>query len=231
MGAKISAMLRQAFSRFYKKKCSICLVGLENSGKTTLLSVLVNGSPAATVPTIGLNVRVVSKDRIDLKVWDIGGQREYRSEWARYAEGSDVIIFVVDAADREKLPSVKEEVRADRVVGVVGGRMSVCVRSSVRHKLTPSLLFFPSLTPLPLAFLPLSPQLHNLLSISSISSIPLLILANKIDLSPHVNERDLVEALDLEEIVRTPWIVMPVSAINVVGIDSVLEWLIGVARD
>jgi len=182
MGAKFSAMLRKTFSRFYKKKCSICLVGLENSGKTTILSVLAHGAPASTVPTIGLNVRVVHKDRIEMKVWDIGGQKQYREGWARYAEGSDVCVFVVDTADLAKLPTVKEE-------------------------------------------------LHALLSNDSIATIPLLILANKIDLTPHVSERELVDSLGLEEIVRTPWIIMPVSALNVVGIDSVLEWLIGVAKD
>jgi GTPase SAR1 family protein len=30
---------------------------------------------------------------------DIGGQRQYRMEWGRYARGCDVIMFVVDTYD------------------------------------------------------------------------------------------------------------------------------------
>ena len=35
--------------------------------------------------------------RTAVTVRDIGGQKQYRSEWARYTRGCDVIIFVVDA--------------------------------------------------------------------------------------------------------------------------------------
>lgn len=60
------------------------------------MNVLAYGQPVETCPTIGLNVKVVRKDGVQFKVWDVGGQQQYRSEWGRYTRGCDVIIFVVD---------------------------------------------------------------------------------------------------------------------------------------
>ena len=34
-----------------------------------------------------------------MKVWDIGGQVQFRSEWGNYAKGCDVIIFLIDASN------------------------------------------------------------------------------------------------------------------------------------
>jgi ADP-ribosylation factor-like protein 8 len=79
------------------------------SGKTTLLSVLAHGAPVETVPTIGLNVKVFKKGKVNMKCWDIGGQEQYRSEWSRYTKGCDVVLYVVDAAAPAKFPTAKRE--------------------------------------------------------------------------------------------------------------------------
>lgn len=79
------------------------------SGKTTLLSVLAHGQAVETVPTIGLNVKVFKKGQVNMKCWDIGGQEQYRSEWSRYTKGCDVVLYVVDAAAPQKLPTAKKE--------------------------------------------------------------------------------------------------------------------------
>jgi len=36
------------------------------------LSVLAHGEPVETVPTIGLNVKVFKKGKVNMKCWDIG---------------------------------------------------------------------------------------------------------------------------------------------------------------
>ena len=56
----------------------------KSSGKTTLLQVLSNGSSIDTAPTIGLNVKMVKKNGVQMKCWDLGGQSQYRAEWGRY---------------------------------------------------------------------------------------------------------------------------------------------------
>lgn len=91
------------------KKLEVVLVGLENSGKTTLLQVLSDGSPVETAPTIGLNVRMVKRGGVQMKCWDLGGQSQYRQEWGRYTRGCNVIIFVVDANAMHLLPDAKAE--------------------------------------------------------------------------------------------------------------------------
>ena len=75
---------------------------------------------------------------------------QFRSEWGRYAQGCQAILFVVDTHD------------TDRIV-------------LARHEL--HILLEEHLT------------LHD---------CPILILANKIDLQPHMSEIELVEALNLD---------------------------------
>lgn len=96
MGSFFSA-LKALFSS--EKKLELCLVGLESTGKTTLLNVLALGHAIETFPTVGLNVKVMHKEGVQMKVWDLGGQERFRSEWGRYTQGCDCVIFCVDASD------------------------------------------------------------------------------------------------------------------------------------
>ena len=57
----MGAMLQKLLQSFYTKKLECVIVGLENSGKTTLLNVMAMGHPVETCPTIGLNVKLVKK--------------------------------------------------------------------------------------------------------------------------------------------------------------------------
>ena len=68
----MGALLTKLLDTFYAKKLEVVLVGLENSGKTTLLNVLAAGRPVETCPTIGLNVKLVRKGGVQMKCWDIG---------------------------------------------------------------------------------------------------------------------------------------------------------------
>jgi len=34
-----------------------------------------------------------------MKVWDIGGQVQFRREWGKYAKGCDVILFMIDVSN------------------------------------------------------------------------------------------------------------------------------------
>lgn len=56
MGSILSGLLNLLFS----KKLEICLLGLENTGKTTFVDSIM-GVHKVNMPTIGLNVRQVSK--------------------------------------------------------------------------------------------------------------------------------------------------------------------------
>lgn len=164
------------------KKLEMCLVGLESTGKTTLLNILALGHPIETYPTIGLNVKVVHKEGVQLKVWDLGGQERFRSEWGRYTQGCDCIVFLVDASDYNRAELAGQE-------------------------------------------------LAKLLSDRSLNGLPLLVCLNKIDLEPHMSKEECIDMLSLAELQSNPWVVVPISALQQVNVEEVVEWLVSHAHD
>jgi Arf/Sar family protein len=58
---------------------------------------------------VGLNVKEVKKGNLKIKVWDLGGQVQYRPEWLAYSQGCHIIIFMVDSSNTEVLPICKNE--------------------------------------------------------------------------------------------------------------------------
>merc|ERR1712093_639434 len=91
----------------------LTLVGLQNSGKTTLVNVIASGQfTEGSIPTVGFNMKKVTRGNVTLKCWDVGGQPRFRSMWERYCRGVNAIIFVVDAADKDAIPVAKEELHA-----------------------------------------------------------------------------------------------------------------------
>jgi ADP-ribosylation factor-like protein 5B len=87
----------------------VVIVGLNNAGKTTTLYKLLLDEVVVTNPTIGSNVEEVNYKNIKFLMWDIGGQESTRASWANYYAGTDVVIFVIDSTDRERLPVSKLE--------------------------------------------------------------------------------------------------------------------------
>ncbi|TPX43224.1 hypothetical protein SeMB42_g04813 [Synchytrium endobioticum] len=113
MAAFIQALLDWLRSLFFKQEMELTLVGLQNSGKTTLVNVIAAGSyQEDMIPTVGFNMRKVTKGAVVMKLWDLGGQARFRSMWERYCRGVNAIVFVVDSADTAKLPAAKTELHA-----------------------------------------------------------------------------------------------------------------------
>mmetsp|Transcript_15039 Transcript_15039/g.17908 ORF Transcript_15039/g.17908 Transcript_15039/m.17908 type:complete len:181 (+) Transcript_15039:79-621(+) len=88
----------------------IVLVGLDAAGKTTILFKLKLGETVHTCPTIGFNVETVQYKKLSFTMWDIGGQDRIRALWRHYYEGTDAVIFVVDANDRERIDEAQAEI-------------------------------------------------------------------------------------------------------------------------
>ena len=59
-------LFQKLLDTFYTKNLEVVLVGLENAGKTTFVNVMAMGSSVETVPTIGLNVKLVKKGALFL---------------------------------------------------------------------------------------------------------------------------------------------------------------------
>ncbi|KCV68573.1 ADP-ribosylation factor-like protein 8B [Fonticula alba] len=107
------SLLNWLRSLFWKQEMELTLVGLQNSGKTTLVNVLANGQfTDDMIPTVGFNMRKVTKGNVTMKLWDIGGQPRFRTMWERYCRGVNAIVFVVDSADHERIPHASAELHA-----------------------------------------------------------------------------------------------------------------------
>ncbi|XP_053947269.1 ADP-ribosylation factor-like protein 3 [Anastrepha obliqua] len=91
------------------KEARILLLGLDNAGKTTILKQLASEEISTVTPTAGFNIKSVAADGFKLNVWDIGGQWKIRPYWKNYFANTDVLIYVIDCTDRERLPETGNE--------------------------------------------------------------------------------------------------------------------------
>ncbi|KAH9771652.1 ADP-ribosylation factor-like protein 2 [Citrus sinensis] len=92
-----------------EKEMRILMVGLDNSGKTTIV-LKINGEDTSVIsPTLGFNIKTVTYQKYTLNIWDVGGQRTIRSYWRNYFEQTDGLVWVVDSSDLRRLDDCKME--------------------------------------------------------------------------------------------------------------------------
>ncbi|XP_072301219.1 ADP-ribosylation factor-like protein 6 isoform X2 [Eucyclogobius newberryi] len=180
-----------------KKEVNVLCLGLDNSGKTTIINQLkpanhsnhlgplsaewkhVSQTPAQDiVPTIGFNIEKFKTSSLSFTVFDMSGQGKYRNLWEHYYKDSHAIIFVIDSGDKLRMVVVKEE-------------------------------------------------LDTLLKHEDIRSrkIPVLFFANKMDLQDAMSSNKVTEALCLESIQDKPWHICASNAIKGDGLLEGLDWL------
>merc|ERR1712031_121990 len=87
----------------------ILMLGLDNSGKTSILKRLSDEDITHIMPTQGFNIKSLMHEGFKLNVWDIGGQKTIRPYWKNYFENTDALIYVVDSSDRRRLEEASEE--------------------------------------------------------------------------------------------------------------------------
>jgi len=94
-----------------KRKVRILCVGLDDSGKTTIISHLKPKKAIAAdiVPTVGFNVEEFEKNNISFTIFDMSGQGRYRNLWEHYYKDVGGIIFVVDSTDTIRMCVAKDE--------------------------------------------------------------------------------------------------------------------------
>ncbi len=102
-----------------KQRVNILIVGLDNSGKTSIVErmKLRSGArraagPAEVAPTVGFNVDEFSSGPLAFTVFDMSGAGRYRSLWEQHYSEARAIIFVVDSADTLRLCVAKDELDA-----------------------------------------------------------------------------------------------------------------------
>ncbi len=93
-----------------KPKMKVVFAGLNFAGKTSLVNRLINDYNFQDMinlePTIGANLEEFQSDRVDLILWDLGGQsdniQEYLESPERFFVQLDVLIFVIDSQDDKR---------------------------------------------------------------------------------------------------------------------------------
>ncbi|EOX98344.1 ADP-ribosylation factor B1A, putative [Theobroma cacao] len=203
MGAKISRIAKR-FGFLPQCRVRILMVGIDASGKTTILYKLKLGDLLKTKPTVGIqthsllrdlmadwksddnqerkkegncfNVETIECKNICFDIWDIGGQSKIRPLWRHYFLNVQGVIFVVDSTDRERISEARNE-------------------------------------------------LHWILSDNELANASLLVFANKQDLQNAMTSSEVADKLGLHCLGQRPWYIQGTSAHSGCGLYEGLDWL------
>lgn len=80
------------------KKITLATLGLNNAGKTTIISALGGEIVSNTTPTVGFTPVHFHTEDYDICLFDLGGAANFRSVWVHYFPDCHGLIYVVDSA-------------------------------------------------------------------------------------------------------------------------------------
>ena len=136
------------------------------------------------IPTVGFNMRKVTKGNVTMKLWDIGGQPRFRSMWERYCRGVNAIVYVMflsDTAMREKQALLGFCQIENHPLIFLSALLETCsfvIDAADHDKLDAA-----------------RTELRNLLDKPQLASIPVLVLGNKNDLPGALTVDQIIEVM------------------------------------
>lgn len=93
-----------------KRPAKLIVVGLDNSGKTTILrSIRPDTQSFDVVPTVGFQEETFDLGNLRFTAFDMSGAETYRSLWEKFYADVNGIIFVADAADSIRMCVARDE--------------------------------------------------------------------------------------------------------------------------
>ena len=104
-------MLKKALG-LSNAEARILVIGLDNSGKTTLINHIKPQKAIATfevTPTVGYQVETFTKHNLNFTILDMSGSSTYRSLWEQYYNDVSAIIFVLDSTDKVRMCIARDE--------------------------------------------------------------------------------------------------------------------------
>ena len=95
------------------KKASIVFLGIDGSGKTTLVEKILTHvnpkrKPKTILPTMGLNTETIEDNKIILRFWDLGGRKVIRPVWNDYLDQANALIYVVNGEQLDRIHETRK---------------------------------------------------------------------------------------------------------------------------
>ncbi|MHA1333942.1 MAG: ADP-ribosylation factor-like protein [Candidatus Odinarchaeia archaeon] len=123
----------------------ISLVGSSGVGKTTIFK-LIKGeeTPTRHDPTIfvdigGLKVKI-GEFKIPLRMWDFGGQEQFKKAWDKLAQRSDIILLVLDSTIVNVLKTRKDLKRLMSSLDKRTKIVALANKQDLPHSVNPKLI-------------------------------------------------------------------------------------------
>lgn len=108
----VKSLFEKVFGKFvsglFAKPANILFLGIDNSGKTTLVSKLKNNTNHVYLPTKHMVQEKVEIGNLTATIFDIGGHAAVRIAWKDYFHKVHGIVFIVDLGDEERFHEVRE---------------------------------------------------------------------------------------------------------------------------
>jgi small GTP-binding protein len=101
--------IKNILNRILSKDKKIVITGLDNAGKTTMVSFLQTGTFVEHTPTMGKEESTIEVQGVRINLVDMGGQRDFRSMWLGELRDAAFVIFMVDAADQRRFDEARKE--------------------------------------------------------------------------------------------------------------------------
>lgn len=103
--------LKSLTSRNTNAEIRILILGLDNSGKSTILRRLSDEDILDVRPTQGFQVKTLTQSDFQINMWDVGGQKAIRSYWKNYFDATEALIYVIDSSDRRRMEETGVELQ------------------------------------------------------------------------------------------------------------------------
>jgi len=101
--------VKNIIKKLFAKEKKIVICGLDNAGKSTLVSFLQSGTFVKHTPTMGKELTKLEVQGIPINLMDMGGQKDFRDLWLGELSNASCVIFMIDAYARERFNEAKDE--------------------------------------------------------------------------------------------------------------------------
>ena len=152
------------------------------------------------LPTVGQNTTTIQFKNINLKFWDLGGQKSLRNMWSRYFKQCHGIIFIIDSTDTERFQECYET-----LIDIAHDDIWMQIDDDDND------------------------NDNDNSNVDGTVNVPILMMANKQDLPQAVDLVSLKTGVFIKlvsELEATDSKLLPVSVLENQGLQESLEWLV-----